>query len=193
MPPTSRSASTRSSSPVPRFARGLIGDLGAVRTMLELGNKRTGDVAWKGWFESLGILHVSVDLNGKDGALALDLTHDLDIGQYDLVTNFGTTEHVVNQKAVWRNIHRACKGRIVSATPAPGYWIQHGRFYPAMRFYVAFADLNGYVIERLFEDVPNKLICARLLKRDRKPYRHPDPSTIFVNETGRRVGMEDCR
>jgi hypothetical protein len=74
-------------------------------------------------FEKLGVEHVSVDLNGDDGALELDLTKDfrnqpqdksvnlyndpnakLELGEYnkyyeyfDVVTNCGTTEHIDNQ------------------------------------------------------------------------------------------------
>jgi len=74
-------------------------------------------------FENLGVEHVSVDINGQDGALTLDLTRDfryqpqsksvnlynnpnakVEIGEYnkyfeyfDVVTNCGTTEHVDNQ------------------------------------------------------------------------------------------------
>jgi hypothetical protein len=74
-------------------------------------------------FEELGVEHISVDINGQDGALKLDLTKHFkyqpqkanvnlynnpnakqEIGEYnkyfeyfDVVTNCGTTEHVDNQ------------------------------------------------------------------------------------------------
>src|ERR1041384_5416258 len=83
--------------------------LDGVTSMLELGNKVTGaGLVYKSVFEAMGIRHVSVDWNGKDGALPLDLRQPLNLGRFDMVTNFGTSEHVEdNQKAVWRNIIEA--------------------------------------------------------------------------------------
>ena len=81
-------------------------------SMLELGNKVKGDLVYKKLFESLGFRHVSVDMNGKDGALPKDLRQPLKLGTFDMVTNFGTTEHVApgdrdGQTACWRNICQA--------------------------------------------------------------------------------------
>ena len=88
-------------------------------SMLELGNQtirrsskhdlpKTG----KKYFESLGMHHTSVDLNGLDGAIALNLSKPIInpnwVNHFDVVTNFGTTEHVEPyeaQYACFRNIH----------------------------------------------------------------------------------------
>lgn len=161
------------------------------KTVLELGNKKTKGKVWKTHFEGLGIQHTSVDLNGKDGSLALDLTEPLDLGRFDLVTNFGTTEHVLDQEPVWKNIHEACGDTLISSTPSPGYWKWHGRYYPTQEFYISFAELNGYEILRLYEHQMSdtrKNIYVRMVKTHDKPYTHPDEDLIYVNHEGKFLG-----
>lgn len=79
----------------------------------------------KKFYEGLGCgRYVAIDANGKG-----DLTHDLnlplkkDIGTFDLVTDFGTGEHIFNQFQVWKTVHLLTKagGFIVFDRPAQGY------------------------------------------------------------------------
>lgn len=161
------------------------------KTMLELGNKRTKGKAWKHYFEAQGIQHTSVDLNGKDGSLRLDLTEPLNLGKFEVVTNFGTTEHVLGQKAVWENIHNSCGDTLICLTPSPGYWTWHGRYYPHPEFYTSFAELNGYKITKQFEhsrDNKRREIYVRMVKTSEKPYTHPDEDLMYVNHEGKLVG-----
>lgn len=75
--------------------------------LLELGNQvinnkdfNTTETLGKTYFTKLGYLHASVYWNGKDSALKIDLTKDIDekyISKFDLVTNAGATEHITNQ------------------------------------------------------------------------------------------------
>ena len=122
-------------------------------SMLELGNKRNGDAIYKAYFESLGYRHVSVDWNGRDGALKRDLRLPLwdELGQFDMLTNIGTTEHVSDQRGVWENIHHLVKpgGLYCGLTPYPDgrNWWWHGDWYPTEDFFRAFADLNGWQID----------------------------------------------
>lgn len=154
-----------------------------VASMLELGNKRArGQRSYKHAFERLGIRHVSVDLNGLDGALKLDLCQPLNLGKFDTVTNFGTSEHVAEQESVWRNMVQAVKfgGVLVSHTPYSG-WPNHGMFYPTKAFYVELADLNGFVFERgpeITQERPGKLCWARMRRIMERPFRMPDPVLI---------------
>jgi len=147
-------------------------------SMLELGNKKTGDKAYKPFFESLGYRHVSVDWNGRDGALKLDLRKPIDLGTFDMVTNIGTTEHVSEQAPVWRNICEAMHvgSVLISTTPIEGHWWWHGEWYPTEQFYRALADLNGLEIERLYVefDYPHKMIFARMIRREARPFTMPD-------------------
>jgi hypothetical protein len=89
----------------------------------ELGNQHAG---WrlrgpaKIVLDWLGMHHVSIDLNGENGARPLDLSQPLPadlLGCFDLVTNAGTTEHVGgpgglrDQWQVFRSIHDLAKPR----------------------------------------------------------------------------------
>lgn len=120
--------------------------------MLELGNKRNGDLTYKAFFERLGWEHVSVDWNGQDGALKRDLRKPLELGTFDMVTNIGTTEHVDGQAEVWRNVLEAMHvgSVLLSTTPMPGDWTWHGEHYPDDEWYRELCALNGLEIERLY-------------------------------------------
>ncbi len=121
-------------------------------TMLELGNKKNGSLTYKDYFESIGFKHTSVDLNGEDGALKLDLRDDLGLGTFDMVTNIGTSEHVTRQCPVWGNMLNAMHvgSVLVSITPAPDHWKGHGLWYPRDVFYEQLAAENDLKIERLY-------------------------------------------
>ena len=105
------------------------------------------------YFSSIGIDHTSIDTNGNDGALPLDLADPKTSERYnnfDIVTNFGTSEHVYDQYEVWRNIHNFCKqgGVICSALPATHYWYKHASCYAwhDETFFKGLAILNDYEI-----------------------------------------------
>jgi hypothetical protein len=98
----------------------------------ELGNQHTGwkfEVPVKTVLEWLGAVHTSIDLNGLDGAWRHDLSKPLPlplIGQFDLVTNAGTTEHVCtsndfrDQWQAFRSIHDLAKPRAAIMHVVPG-------------------------------------------------------------------------
>ncbi|CAE7523205.1 unnamed protein product [Symbiodinium pilosum] len=112
-------------------------------------------------FERLGFKHVSLDINGRDFAFPLDLSRPLNssfnwlLGKCDVVTNFGTTEHIgqrgyieepegydksdiwASQYHAFRNIHslaRADAGFIINMVPAAGCWPKHGAVEYEPRF-----------------------------------------------------------
>jgi len=158
------------------------------KKMLELGNKKTGGVAatYKEWLSSnYDVDHTSVDINGLDGALKLDLREPLDLGQFDMVTNFGTSEHVSSQEPVWRNIHDACvvDGVMCGATPFPGDWHWHGDWYPTMEFYEQLAELNSYRVEVLMiaQEKPTRNIYYRMVKLKDSDFVMPPLDTIYHN------------
>lgn len=137
------------------------------KTMLELGNKKNKHGVYKDWFKSRGWQHTSVDINGLDGALALDLRKPLGLGVFSVVTNFGTTEHVGDQleeqEAVWKNIYDSCGGVFLSVTPLPGDWPRHGLWYPKQEFY---HTLGGFMLDRIYVGGRRgrRNIYARLLR-----------------------------
>lgn len=132
-------------------------------TMIELGNQhidhnRSGvGTPAKGFYQSKGINHISVDINGKDGAVAMDLSRDIPEvheGGCDILTNHGTTEHIPNQDTVFKNIHNMCSEGcyMVHQVPLPGTWPGHCIFYYDLEFFDKLADMNGY------EVIENKLL-----------------------------------
>lgn len=167
--------------------------------MLELGNKKNPNGVYKDYFVGLGMEHISVDWNAEDGAVPMDLRDlqpdfapDGKWHQYfDIVTNIGTTEHVIPQKHVWQNILNALKvgGTFASVTPAPGYWAWHQRQgqYPKEEFYTALAAANHLEVEKLFtgrareEDATRVNTYARFTKTAHKDLVVFDQSLIFVN------------
>lgn len=153
-------------------------------SMLELGNKRNGSATYKAFFIARGYRHVSVDLNGQDGALPLDLTKPLNLGTFDFVSNIGTTEHVAEQEPVWRNILEAMHvgSVLVSTTPKPGDWTWHGEWYPHGEFFHSLAELNGLHIERLYESGvdPRRMWFVRMVRVAQVPFLMP-AGNIFYN------------
>jgi hypothetical protein len=162
-------------------------------SMLELGNKRKAGpngqpLIYKEFFERLGFRHVSVDTNGQDGALPLDLRQPINLGTFDMVTNIGTSEHVsedapAGQAACWRNICEAMHvgSVLVSITPLAGHWLKHGTWYPQPEFFRELARLNGMTAERIYtsherpQGCPERhgLVYARLVRRELVPFQMP--------------------
>jgi hypothetical protein len=145
-----------------------------IGSMCELGAKQKGK--YKRYLQSIGWLHVSIDLNGTGGALALDLQEPIDMaaigGPFDVVTNFGTTEHVDEQEPCWRNIHALTAGFLISITPIE--WQGHGRWYPTRVWYEQFCELNGYDIESIEEISANHpLLALRARKRVTQDFTFP--------------------
>ena len=164
-------------------------------SMLELGNKVKGGQTYKEFFISRGFRHVSVDTNGLNGALPLDLTRPLHLGCFDMVTNIGTSEHVseddyAGQIECWRNMLEALDigSVLICCTPKPGSWPRHGTWYPTEAFYDSLSRVNGLELERLYDSdqrKPNcppqlRLIFARMTRREYAPFVMP-PSGMFHN------------
>ena len=95
------------------------------------------EVSAKKVFEALGAAHTGFDINGRDGAVAVDLSRPLtpDCRGFGLVTNFGTSEHVEqSQYWCWRNIHNLCvsTGWMLHTIPEVGSWPRHGKWHYAL-------------------------------------------------------------
>jgi hypothetical protein len=135
----------------------------------------------KSFYKELGAArYESVDGNGRG-----TFTYDLNIKwvnkdprwkPFDLVTDFGTGEHVFNQAQVWRTLHVLTrpKGYIVFDRPSSGY--------PGHCFYLIqqtlvedLAEANGYDIKRLeqAETVRGSLLRGVLYKRYNSRFRVP--------------------
>jgi hypothetical protein len=154
-------------------------------TLLELGNQEYGSVSAKSVYEAQGVNHTSIDLNGRDGSLPLDLSSDITKhfnNKFDVITNYGTTEHVENQYGVFKNIHSLCKpagGIMIHGVPLIDNWTGHCRYYYSLGFFKELSYICNYKIIDLFvldTDYyvsPNNLVMAVLVKQS-------DPS--FMSE-----------
>lgn len=160
----------------PATMRWLLRHLPATRPLriLELGNQHLyfdTESPAKSFFQSMGIDHVSIDLNGEDGAIPIDLSrswwHDyayvpcqdrihliMTPRPFDVVTDFGTSEHVTDLWECLRNVHDATgEGSLIfHRNPEPGSWPGHGLWHRGTDFYEQFADMAYYRIIELFRD-----------------------------------------
>ncbi len=72
--------------------------------------------------------------------------------KYDVVTDFGTTEHVDgNYYQARKNIHDVCRvgGLMIHETPLTGHWIGHGHNYLTTNFYNQLANAIKYEVLEL--------------------------------------------
>ena len=104
------------------------------------------------YYEKLGINYDSIDLNGQGGALVLNLNDDIEIKkQYDVVTNFGTLEHVNDFYMGFKNMHKLCNygGLMIHIIPALNHWPGHGSWRADLRFFVNIAKEQKYNMKDL--------------------------------------------
>jgi len=103
--------------------------------MCELGNQMLmgsmGRGAAKFRYCSHGAIHVSIDWNGKSGAIPFDLQKPLPRifhRWFQVVTDYGTLEHVQTQYPAWKNVHQLCAygGIMIHVLPLIGRWHGHG-------------------------------------------------------------------
>lgn len=116
-------------------------------------------IAAKPFFEDMGFKHTSVDINGKNGALPLDLSQPVVIGlgdntTFDYITDFGTSEHVSSLWQCLENLHRHARvgTQFFHVNPLTGNWPGHGFWYRDEEFYEAYAKLAGYELLELKRD-----------------------------------------
>lgn len=162
--------------------------------MLELGGQNIYDSSFKGayygmvaknYFTSIGIDHTSIDIRDHNGAIICDLRKKIafEDASFDVVTDYGTTEHVEQSEVggfyeAFKNIDRVCKagGLMIHETPKTGHWIGHGENYVTKDFYVELAKLTGYEIVELTEHFAmgnvkdGCLVIAVLKKNDHKGF-----------------------
>lgn len=141
------------------------------KRLLELGNQAIRRNARKSYnidtgkskvyFLELGCNHHSIDWNGLDGAIPLDLTLPIPIPKFmkyfDIVTDFGDMEHVrgfkdwmegVGHWNAWKNIHDMGKPGClyVHTVPMVGSFSGHGSFHYTLEFFENLCKANGYQV-----------------------------------------------
>lgn len=99
--------------------------------------------------ELLGQEYTCIDLASDLESIKLDLNFDGipsdHVGKYDLVTNHGTTEHILNQANCFECMHDLCAvgGVMLHALPFT-LQLDHGFFNYQPNLFMALAKYNGY-------------------------------------------------
>ena len=130
-------------------------------TESELKNLAEGSPA-RVLYERLGMNYSCIDASGEYGALKWDLNFDgctpEHRGQYQLVTNHGTTEHLLNQFNSFKMVHdlAAKGGLIMHALPFLSY-VDHGYFNYQPNLFIDLARANGYELLGIWLNIHSKL------------------------------------
>jgi len=102
-------------------------------------------------FRACGFSYKALDIFDGDSVMLFDLNIQSPppnlVGQFDLITNFGTTEHLINQRLAMQTIHDLTKpgGVIYHDLPLGGYHT-HGYFSYNPMFFQHLAEANSYDI-----------------------------------------------
>jgi len=173
-------------NPVPPQVLSLLEPL-TFKSMYDLGNKKTDGVPYNGYFRSLGISYDAIDLNGMDGALPLDLNSEIKLAARELVSNLGTSEHVLNQEACFRNVHNLSERRMVHWVPLAKRHPRHGLYGYSVDFFIDLAEANDYEIDKLYIETSFKswkLICCSLTKRSARDFVWREDWFLTANPSG---------
>lgn len=108
-------------------------------------------------YQAMGFeVYECIDADGLYDALVFDLNKNIQenygfSGQFDLVTNHGTTEHCFNQFESWKNIHNLCalEGIMIHVLPAQGY-VNHGFYNYNPSFFYNLAAANNYKLIAIY-------------------------------------------
>lgn len=130
-------------------------DLPALEKILKTPKKEREPLT-ESFYHALGFKKfVAIDVNHKFGSIAMDLNFDIRTHYnyrevFDLVTNNGTGEHILNQQAIFKNCHDLCavNGLMVHIMPFVN-WVNHGffNFHPVL--YADLAAANQYDMIKL--------------------------------------------
>lgn len=142
-------------------------------SVCELGNQQmSGEVPRPAidFYRKLGAdRYVSIDGNGQ-GTITHDLNKpvtDLNLGTFDLVTDFGTGEHIFDQAQVWRTLHDLARvgGHIAFDRPSDGY-AKHAFYLITAGLIQDLARANGYRILRLArKETPRGWLVRGILRK----------------------------
>lgn len=162
--------------------------VGSGYRMLELGDQVIYDPhiteeTGKAYFLNRGFEHISVDINGRHGAIVRDLTKPEQFidwhGVYDVLTNAGTSEHVEpfeSQYECFSIIHDCIKVGGVAIHLIPdmderdkkGSWKNHCRYYYSTSFFEMLVKECEY--EMLSNTAINGLRCVAVKKTKNTPF-----------------------
>jgi hypothetical protein len=120
---------------------------------IEIGRaKALTTVPAKTFYSELGIDYWSMDASGLHQSIPLDLNFDdvptEHIKRHDLVTNFGTTEHAINQLNCFKIAHDLTKpgGLMIHDVPFGGAFSDLCFFSYNQQLFLSLARANGYEV-----------------------------------------------
>jgi hypothetical protein len=102
-------------------------------------------------WEHLEFRYSALEFDGHRDSIALDLNHEAVPrklkGIFDLVVNYGTTEHIANQDNAFRVMHDLARsgGIMMHELPGPGM-MTHGMFSYNLPFFWFLCRENGYEV-----------------------------------------------
>lgn len=108
-----------------------------------------GDIISKEYFEAMGYNHTSIDLNGKEGSLPLNLCEPVIVEETaDLLIDCGTTQHVENQYQCFANAFNLTKvnGFIIHVLPRKDFWPNHSQYKYTIEFFIELCNKMKYKI-----------------------------------------------
>ena len=106
-------------------------------------------------FLAAGFEYVSIDVNEEGGARVVDLNYwpneAAALGKFDVVTNFGTTEHVANQASAFATVHHLLSPGGVAIHHVPMvHYLNHALVNLTPRFVLSLATLNDYTVMQTY-------------------------------------------
>jgi Methyltransferase domain len=144
------------------------------------GGKAAGRHAQAPFYSLFGLgPYASIDASDDRATYRLDLSNPIEaLPEFDVVTNFGTTEHVFNIGEAFRSIHQLTKPGGVSLHCVPCFaFINHGFYNIHPNLFVEMARANDYsVVDVSYFD--NAFV--RNVRMGREGVDHFDPDSLPV-------------
>lgn len=132
-----------------------------IKSVCDFGAQNNYSMAYTGnppymseWYKNNQVEYMAIDLNGENDAKQWDLSEPVKSNkQFDLVADFGTSEHVKDLYQCMANANKLCKvgGLMIHENPKVGNWPKHGFHYRDKDFYYQLAEINGYQLEQMEE------------------------------------------
>jgi len=147
------------------------------------------------FWAALGLTDYSaIDLGDSRANYRLDLNEPFSLGrQFDVITNFGTLEHVINVANVLKGTHDhlADGGLVLYVLPSRGDY-NHGFFNFHSTFYRDLAAANGYELVHLVA-VSDIVGQGFAIDASEKPGERPPRRTVWTDITINDAAMLEYR
>lgn len=130
----------------------------------------------KNYYDLIGVSHTTIDWHGKNGALIIDMSKPITsllFNRFDILTDFGFSEHVKDQYQNWKNIHDIVKpgGLMIHELPGQPMFPGHGECpWFTTDFFECMAKKQNYeIVEIRFHQhdyymFPGRCVWAVLIK-----------------------------